>query len=144
MRVLSNSIEETNNVAKEYLKTIRNGNTATVIGLRGNLGSGKTTFVKAIAEALDVKATVTSPTFVIEKIYKLEDKTFNHLIHIDAYRLENGEELLNLGFKEILSDSNNLVLIEWPENVYKILPENVSYIDFKFIDDNSREINYEE
>jgi len=144
MRVISKSVEETNSLAKELLKNITKSSKATVFGFRGNLGSGKTTFVKAVAEHLGLKQTVTSPTFVIEKIYKLDInnslQNFEHLIHIDAYRLKDGEELKTLGWEEISNNSGNLIFIEWPENVSNILPHDIRYVDFKFIDDRTREI----
>jgi len=141
---LSNSLEETKAIASEFierLEPLEFG--ATIVGLRGNLGSGKTTFTKASAEILGIKETVSSPTFVIEKIYKLENQKFTHLIHIDAYRLSSGSELLTLGWKEVSSDSKNIIFIEWPENIKDILPQNTLFIDFKFVDENKREIFYE-
>ena len=104
---------------------------------------------------------VTSPTFVIEKIYLLKDgekpaesslyltKTnrsdsfppvFERLIHIDAYRLDSGKELLSLQFAEIQKDPKNLILIEWPERVIDVLPADLIKINFKFINENEREI----
>ena len=150
MKIKSSSIPETNNLAKDFLNTIKKGKAATVVGLQGNLGSGKTIFVKAVAEYLGLKQTVSSPTFVIEKIYQLsptsgveeEGQNYKYLIHIDAYRLEKGEELLTLGWKEISKDPNNLIFIEWPENVKDVLSDDVKYIDFRFIDENTREIIY--
>ena len=108
----SNSVSETGNLAKDFLNNIERKNQAKVVGLRGDLGSAKTTFVKAVAEHLGLKQTVSSPTFVIEKIYKLDSQKFKHLIHIDAYRLEKGEELLNLGWQDISKDPDNLIFIE--------------------------------
>lgn len=93
---------------------------AFVAGLSGHLGAGKTAFVKAIAEGLGVKEVVTSPTFVVMKIYEVdmaENAAFKRLIHIDAYRLERREDLEALRFEEIVADPHNLVMIEWPENV---------------------------
>lgn len=116
-------------------------NGATVVGLKGDLGAGKTTFVKFVAETLGVKGIVTSPTFVIEKIYKLDNQEFNHLIHIDAYRLEGGQELKVLGWDEISSNSKNLIFIEWPERVDDILPKDISIIKFEFIDEKTREVD---
>jgi tRNA threonylcarbamoyladenosine biosynthesis protein TsaE len=143
----SHSIKETQNLAKDFLNTIKKGETAVVVGLRGNLGSGKTTFTKAVAEHLGLKQTVTSPTFVIEKIYQLcpmsdmgQERSFKYLIHIDAYRLEKGDELLTLGWKETSKDPDNLIFIEWPENVLSVLPKDIRYIDFKFINETTREI----
>ena len=83
---------------------------------------------------------MTSPTFVIEKIYKLDNKNFDHLIHIDAYRLASGEELLHLGWEEIAKNSKNIIFIEWPERVSEILPKDIEKILFTFVGDNIREI----
>ncbi len=114
---------------------------AIVLGLYGDLGSGKTTFTQFFVKAFGIKQTVTSPTFVIEKIYKLpKNKKFKHIIHIDAYRLNSGEEMKDLGWDQIVSDPQNIILIEWPERIEEILPKNVIRIDFKFIDENQREI----
>lgn len=95
---------------------------ATVIGLSGELGAGKTTFVQGVARALSIVVPVASPTFVIEKIYALENEPWQRLAHIDAYRLENGEELAHLGFRELAADPGNLIFIEWPERVAEVLP----------------------
>ena len=114
---------------------------AVVVGLYGELGSGKTTFIKGIAKAYGLEQTVTSPTFVIEKIYKLDNKNFDHLIHIDAYRLENGNELLALGWDIISKDPKNIIFIEWPENVKEILQRDIQKIDFTFVDEQTRKIN---
>ena len=112
---------------------------ATVVGLYGDLGSGKTAFTQAVAETLGVLYTVVSPTFVIEKIYELEFKKFTHLIHIDAYRLENSSELLHLGWQEIISDPGNLVIVEWPERVKDIMPEHIK-INFTHVSEEVRKI----
>ena len=98
--------------------TVRTGDTngAAVIGLSGHLGAGKTAFVKAVARELGVAGEVTSPTFVIMKIYETEHQVFKRLVHIDAYRLERRADLEALRFEEIVSDPNSLVMIEWPEN----------------------------
>jgi len=93
-----------------------------------------------------------SPTMVAlspffrEKIYKIDNEEFDHLIHIDAYRLDSGEELLNLGWEEITKDPKNLIFLEWPERVEDIIPKgSKSYreINFKFIDENTREISHD-
>lgn len=140
MKELSKSLEDTERIAGNFISELSGGKTAVVVGLEGDLGSGKTTFTQAVARHLGVLETVTSPTFVIEKIYKLKDKPFNHLIHIDAYRLESGAELGRLGWREINVDPGNLILIEWPERVKDILPAGMKIISFKFIDEKTREI----
>lgn len=95
---------------------------ATLITLSGELGAGKTTFTQAIAKVLGVEETVTSPTFVLEKIYALPVAQFHTLVHIDAYRLQSGSDLKSLGFDEVLTDSHTLILLEWPERVADGLP----------------------
>ncbi|MCH7529664.1 tRNA (adenosine(37)-N6)-threonylcarbamoyltransferase complex ATPase subunit type 1 TsaE [Patescibacteria group bacterium] len=137
------SSEKMEQCAEEFVKTIKSGkNNAHITGLHGELGSGKTTFVKGAAKAFGIKNMVTSPTFVIEKIYKLANKDFDHLIHIDAYRLKNGAELSHLGWKEIAKDPRNIIFIEWPENITDILPKNIEQLNFTFINENTREIEY--
>lgn len=139
--MISNSVEDTYERARVFVSGVRpRRDKAVVVGLRGNLGAGKTTFMKGIAKALGVEQTVTSPTFVIEKIYKLKDKDFDHLIHIDAYRLDSGEELLKLGWDDVARDPKNLIFIEWPERVGEIIPRSARTIYFEFVDENTREI----
>jgi len=117
---------------------------ATVILLHGNLGAGKTTFTKAFAKELGVEEEVTSPTFVLMKRYELENQIFKNLVHIDAYRLESGEEIEALDFKEYISDENNIVLIEWPgkiESAIELIPkQNIITLDFEVVDETTREI----
>jgi tRNA threonylcarbamoyladenosine biosynthesis protein TsaE len=90
---------------------------ATLVALYGDLGSGKTTFVRSLAAALGITSRVTSPTFVIERRYKLPHSVFKKLIHIDAYRLENDKNAEALLFEETYFDPTNLICLEWPENI---------------------------
>lgn len=115
---------------------------ATLVTLKGELGAGKTAFTQAVARALGVEEVVTSPTFVLEKIYLLNGQLFKHLIHIDAYRLENGTDLAPLGFDELTQDPDNLILLEWPEKVTDALPTPAVRISFFVNPDNSRIITY--
>ncbi len=114
---------------------------ATVVALQGDLGAGKTTFTQGIARALGVGESVTSPTFVIEKIYELTEQNFTRLIHIDAYRLTDAHELEVLGWHEVVADPLNLIIVEWPEHVAALIPENAIHISFAGTGD-SREIIY--
>src|SRR3989344_1765601 len=115
---------------------------ATLVTLSGELGTGKPAFVKAAAHALCVEEVVTSPTFVLEKIYLLpEGKRFKRLIHIDAYRLEKGNELSALGFDELMQDATNLVFLEWPEKVAESLPAPAARISL-IVQDDSRILSY--
>ena len=90
---------------------------ATLVTLSGDLGAGKTSYTQGVARALGVTSAVTSPTFVLMKIYPLHDQAFTRLVHIDAYRLSGGKDLAPLGLTEIFADAGSLVLLEWPEQV---------------------------
>jgi tRNA threonylcarbamoyladenosine biosynthesis protein TsaE len=139
--MISSSLADTEKIAQEFTASLTPTQHAVVVGLSGDLGSGKTTFTQAVAKALGVQEQVTSPTFVIEKIYKLHNSLFDHVIHIDAYRLEKSSELTSLGWKEVIENPKNLVLVEWPEKVQDILPTDTRIITFKFIDEQKREIS---
>jgi len=141
--MISRSLDQTRKIAREALKDLApNKDGATIVALSGELGSGKTTFAKAFAEALGLNPEdVTSPTFVIEKRFDLGNHAhFKKFVHIDAYRLEKAEEIERLGWKDTIRDKANLVLIEWPENIGRALPQHSKRISFSFIDENSREI----
>lgn len=141
MKYISNNLEETQKIAEDFvIKLSPKDVEATIVGLYGNLGAGKTTFTQSVCKALGVTDTVTSPTFVIEKIYELTNKNFTHLIHIDAYRIEKSSELISLGWKEITTDKNNLILIEWPEKVSDIMPEHIKISLKPLENETSREI----
>ena len=133
-------------VAQDFLASTEkkvNFLNATIIGLSGELGAGKTTFAQAVAKTLGITETVTSPTFVIEKIYEIPESAksrFKHLIHIDAYRLENPNELVRLGFAEISADPANLILIEWAERLGGLLPTDTPHFHFFHINENTRKI----
>lgn len=104
---------------------------ATVIGLHGELGSGKTFFVQKFGEVVGVKERIVSPTFVIMKFYDIDWSGYKKLIHIDAYRLESERELINLGWQNLISNSENLIFVEWPERASGIMPKGSKIIEFK-------------
>ena len=154
---VSKSVQDTKKFAYNFATSLdgaHQGRGAQVVGLYGELGAGKTTFMKYLAEALGVGNTIQSPTFVIEKRYKIQkpesksqnlvqtkiqDSRFQCLIHVDAYRLERGEDLVKLGWDEIIADPQNLICIEWPERVAEIMPPHIKII-FKHISENERGI----
>jgi tRNA threonylcarbamoyladenosine biosynthesis protein TsaE len=113
---------------------------ATLLGLSGDLGSGKTAFTKELAKALGVSVEVTSPTFVIEKRYATSDTRFPSLVHIDAYRLSKSAELDRLRFRETIASPGRIVVIEWPELVADALPEGIPIIQFSHGANNEERI----
>lgn len=123
---------------------------ALVIGLVGDLGSGKTVFTKGFAKGLGIKENIVSPTFVLEKVYELARtglaqlvqgrSLHRHFIHIDAYRIEKSKELIDLGFKNLIRDPKNIILIEWADRISKILPKDCIKIYFEHAGRNKRRI----
>ena len=142
-----NSIEEMKDFAVFYIKNLsKERNTVQVVELIGDLGSGKTTFTQQVAKFFEIEDYITSPTFVIQKKYKIKTPqgfVFENLIHIDAYRLSSGKELLDLGWEENFSNPKNIIFIEWPEKVAKVLPQNTKKINFKFNNKDKREVSYD-
>ena len=128
---------ETNRLAKilarEIIKKSLKTETALIIGLEGELGSGKTTFIKAFAKGLGIKKRLTSPTFVLMKNYR-------NFYHIDCYRIKSYKDILALDFEEIISNPKNIILIEWAEKVKKILPKETIWLKFEIVSNNERKI----
>ncbi len=135
-------------LAKEILASPSRARNALVLALVGDLGGGKTTFTQGFLRGLGIKNKITSPTFVIAKNYKLktwnlkpEAQKYKHAWHFDCYRIRKPAELFSLGFREILADPQNIVLIEWPEVIKKVLPKNAVWIKFEHGDkENTRTI----
>jgi tRNA threonylcarbamoyladenosine biosynthesis protein TsaE len=124
MQRRSATSDELRAIAADFLRTLAPRSAgATIVTLSGDLGAGKTTFAQALARQLGVEETVASPTFVIEKIYRLKGQKWQRLIHIDAYRLRFAKELTVLGWDELLKDAGDLIVLEWPEKVPELIPE---------------------
>lgn len=108
-----------------------------VIELVGDVGAGKTTFVKGLAKKIGIKEPITSPSFTISKAYTCPDG--RTLIHYDFYRL-NEPGIMSEDLEENLKNPNNIVVIEWSDSVKDILPENHTTVNIKYNDDGSREV----
>ncbi len=126
-------------LAKEILKT-KNKKRAFILGLEGDLGGGKTTFLQGLAKGLGIKKKILSPTFVIMKKFPISHSQFLNFYHIDCYRIKKSKEILDLGFKKIISNPQNIVAIEWVDRIKKIMPKNTIWANFKFINKNERKI----
>jgi tRNA threonylcarbamoyladenosine biosynthesis protein TsaE len=140
-------------LAEEISKSLIKRKGALILGLVGDLGGGKTTFLQGFAKGLGIKQRITSPTFVILRRYKIPRSRTSSLrgrqntkykiqnfYHIDCYRILRAKELLELGLKEIISNAGNIVAIEWAEKIKKTLPKNIILVKFKFLSKSKREI----
>ena len=122
---ITTSAEETKHLAKTLAKKFKRG----TIALTGELGAGKTTFIQGFAKGLGIKEKIISPTFVLIRQHK-------NLYHVDLYRLNDFKDL---GLEEILSDKNNIVLIEWAEKLKK-LPKGTVKISIQIQGPSTRKI----
>ncbi|MEK7169469.1 MAG: tRNA (adenosine(37)-N6)-threonylcarbamoyltransferase complex ATPase subunit type 1 TsaE [Patescibacteria group bacterium] len=129
------------NFAKKILK--EKFSQPIIVGLRGNLGSGKTTFIQGFARGLGIKNRIMSPTFVIFRHYPLRKKSRAHFFHMDAYRIKKLSELKHLDFEEITSLPKSVVLVEWPEKIKKALPKKTKWLEFRHGEkENERNIEF--
>jgi tRNA threonylcarbamoyladenosine biosynthesis protein TsaE len=127
-KYVSGSEKDTFNFAKKFARSLKGGK---VIGLIGDLGAGKTVFAKGLASGLGIRQKITSPTFVLMRVYPIKKKDIKNLVHIDAYRLKSTADLEAIGAEEYMNDPEAIVLIEWADRVVEIMPKNVTLITIK-------------
>ena len=133
-KYISNNELETRKIAREYAQNLDNGS---IILLKGDLGAGKTAFVKGVVEAFNGNINqVTSPTFTIVNQYNLQKAT---VFHFDLYRIESVDELYGIGIEEYFY-SGAICFIEWPERAPELFDKSVKTVEILKIDDNKREI----
>lgn len=136
MEIRINNISEINKAAKEFIANIGNNY---VFAFYGKMGAGKTTFIKAVCEELEVTDVITSPTFAIVNEYHSEK--VGNIYHFDFYRIKKLEEVYDMGYEDYFY-SQSLCFIEWPELVEDLLPENVIKVTIEENEDGSRIISY--
>ncbi len=157
--IITASAKQTFNFAKKFTRHLKGGE---IIGLVGELGAGKTIFVKGLAAGLGIKKNITSPTFVLMKIYpiklprhgrgsssagfntvnKITKTQISNLIHIDAYRLKSAKDILAIGAQEYLGRIGAITVIEWADRVKKILPKKTKFVNIINKEGNKRLIKY--
>ncbi len=146
IEIISNSASQTEKIGEELaieaLKERRKK--SLIIGLKGDLGGGKTTFMKGFARGLGIRDKILSPTFVIFRKYNIKNSFFDKFYHFDCYRIESGRDILELRLREIFSDSKSIIAIEWSERLSDILPEDILTVDFEVIGEKKRKITVKE
>lgn len=137
--VVTSSIEETQEFAQEFAKSLKPGN---IVALYGELGAGKTIFVQGLAKGLGFRGKVFSPTFIFMRPYKISNQKskIKTLYHIDLYRLEEIADLKNIGIEEFISEKNSVSAIEWAEKIEHLLPKKVIKIKMERISETERKI----
>jgi len=135
--IVTNSFEETQRLGEGFAKKNR------IIALYGDLGSGKTTFAQGLARGFGIKRRIVSPTFVIIRSYNIKNtnKKLKMFYHIDLYRIENEKHIEGLGLEEIISNPENVVVIEWAEKMGKLLPKERWDIRFEHLKNDKRKIS---
>lgn len=131
---LNFTLEEIHTVAKKMLPII---DTHRVIAFHGQMGAGKTTLIKAFCKAMGVQDVISSPTYSLINSYKTPNNTA--IFHIDLYRIKDEEEAINAGIEDCLY-STHICLIEWPDKIENLLPENTLHLTLTIQPDRSRKI----
>ena len=134
---ISHSPDETFAFGKKLGASLGGGE---VLALSGGLGAGKTALVQGVAAGLGLKDKVNSPTFTIMKLYSVKREKIKQLCHIDAYRLNKAQELLDIGAGDYLGRSDTVSAVEWSEKMETILPANFTRISLRAKSENIREI----
>jgi tRNA threonylcarbamoyladenosine biosynthesis protein TsaE len=135
MDFFSRSPEQTRRIGSRLGGALQAGD---VICLQGDLGAGKTTFVQGVAQGWGSRDAVSSPTFILVNIYRREDQ--DQLSHMDAYRLDSAPEAEELDLEAMLAEGP--LLIEWPERIGGLIPDECLWIKFEHVDEEEREMNF--
>ena len=134
MEITIKSLDTIQEAAKEFINRMGEGK---VFAFYGKMGAGKTTFIKALCETLGVKDIITSPSFSL--INEYTDGKGNSIYHFDFYRIKKLEEVYDMGYEDYFY-SGNLCLLEWPELIEEILPENVIKVTIEEQADGTRKL----
>ena len=138
MEYQSNSEQDTKKIAQKITANLQGGD---IVLLYGELGTGKSTFTRGVAEYFKITKNITSPTFTLMNIYPITNNKIRQLIHIDTYRLENEQQLTEVGAEDYIGSPDTICFVEWPEKL-SILLQNKKVISIKIIcqEKNQRKI----
>ncbi len=136
MEIKIQNIETIREAARQFINANALQEKGIVIAFYGKMGAGKTTFIKALCEELGVEDVITSPTFAIVNEYTVDSQS---IYHFDFYRIKKIEEVYDMGYEDYFY-SGNLCLIEWPELIKELLPENALRVTIEEQPDGSRTI----
>ncbi|HEY4500081.1 MAG TPA: tRNA (adenosine(37)-N6)-threonylcarbamoyltransferase complex ATPase subunit type 1 TsaE [Candidatus Paceibacterota bacterium] len=141
--MISRSKLQTQQIAKKLARKLLNAphrTQASVIALQGDLGAGKTTFTQGFARGLEIHRHITSPTFLIIRRYGIPKTDWN-FYHLDLYQIKKAKEILDLGFKEIIRNPKNIVIIEWAEKIKSFLmKKKIIHVDFKHTKNENKRV----
>ena len=135
MEIRIQSLENINTAARQFIDEVINKTAANVYAFYGKMGSGKTTFIKALCEELGVEDVITSPTFAIVNEY---GSSQGAIYHFDFYRIHRLEEVYDMGYEDYFYAPGALCFIEWPELIEDLLPDDTVRIDITEQGDGSR------
>lgn len=139
---ITHNDKETKRLGKNIGLELREKKQTAILALSGNLGAGKTIFLQGFAKGLGIKEKILSPSFVIVKKFKIKipKSDIKFFYHFDLYRIKKIKEILALGLKKIITEPQNIIAIEWPEKIQKLLPKKTIWIFFEIRKDNIRKI----
>lgn len=137
----SSSNDETLKIGQQIASTLVGGD---ILLMYGDLGAGKTTLTKGIAKGLGVDNDITSPTFTLMNMYPVDVGNIKQLVHIDTYRMEDAQELLDIGVQDYLGSPDTITIIEWPEKIESLLTgKNIKKIHLEHLGEEKRKITLE-
>lgn len=149
IQILSKSPKETQEIASLFIRAVLGLGQkklklkrALIISLEGNLGSGKTEFLKGVAKGVELKEKIFSPTFLLMKRFPLKRGPFKFLWHLDCYRVQKASEMKALGFEEMARDSQNIIFIEWGNQIERLLPKSHWIIKFEIKGGDDRKLEF--
>lgn len=141
MKYRINNLEELQSWTTSFIQKLTNDSSAKILCLSGEVGAGKTTFAQYVARKLGITESITSPTFVIQKQYPVVNHPWiKKMIHIDAYRLEGKSDIEYLGWNELITNTDHLILLEWPEMIAGASLPNAIHLHFEINPDHTRTI----